>query len=151
MSEQEANKFRVTFSDGPLGNWSKSIDICAVSSEHAFEQAYRMPEAKSEVYTDIDVQEITEGPKVIGVKFEYVDTAMKRSFSDYIFIRANSEEEAVEFYNKNYKGGRFWFKASETAPDGKCIRGDVIATYYAACPGYDADATISHEGTHQTF
>lgn len=133
--------YRITFSDGPMGNRRKHVDIEANSIDEAFSKAYRMPEAQSRIYTDVDIDEIEDGPKVIGIKFEYEDTAFKKRFSDYILIRANSEEEAVEYYNKHYKGGRFWFNAAEDAPDGKCIRGKVLETYFAACPGYHADAT----------
>ena len=131
-------EFRITFSGN---NKCKSVDIKASCSDDAFVKAYEMPEATSRIYTEISIEEVPEGPKVIGIEFEYEDTAFKKTFTDYIFIRANDEAQAVDYYNRHYKGGRFWFHAGKTEDDGKCIRGKVLETYYAAVPGYDADAT----------
>lgn len=130
--------FRITFT----GNGkSKSVDVQAACSDDAFDMAYKMSEATSRAYTDISVEEVPDGPKVIGIEFEYEDTAFKKTFPGYIFIRAYNEAQAVDYYNRHYKGGRFWFHAGKTEENGKCVRGKVLETYYAACPGYDADAT----------
>lgn len=137
----EAN-YRITFNDGPLGNKRKHFDVSAKSSDEAFQLAFMMPEAKSGIYTDVSVEEIPREPSVIGIEFQYYDTYFKQNFTDYIFIKANNETEAVDYYNKHFKDGRFQFKASKTDENGKCIRGKILNTYFAACPGYDADATV---------
>lgn len=130
--------YRITFS----GNGkSKHIDVCAESCDDAFSRAYRMPEASSRTYKEVTVEEIPSGLSVIGIEFEYTDTFIKRNFHDCLFIKANNEDEAIQYYNDHYKGKRFWFNAGKTEEDGKCIRGKVIDTYFAAGPRYDADAT----------
>lgn len=135
-------KFRVTFNNEPTGSEHKVIDISAENIDEAFHLAYQnLTATERRFYTNAMTEEIPEGPTTIGVKFEYYDTAIKRSFTGYIMIRANSEQEAVKYYNENFLGGRFWFKAAKTEPDGKCIRGKVLETYFAGTPGYDADAT----------
>lgn len=132
-------RYRITFSGKSS---SKSFDITADSVEQAFSFAYQLPEAKMQWYfTDVSVQEIPAGPSVIGIKFQYTDTYAKQEFIEYLMILADSESQAVKYYNKHYKGGRFWFNASENDPTGKNIRGQVLETYYSSACGYDADAT----------
>jgi hypothetical protein len=131
--------YRITFISKSR---SKSIDIYAISSDDAFNKAYKMPEVNNKIYTDIMVEEIPTEPSVIGIKFEYTDTYIKKRFHGNLFIKANDEAEAIKHYNSNYKGKHFWFNAGLTEEDGKCIRGNVIETYFASCPGYDADATL---------
>ena len=131
-------EFRITFT----GNGkSKAVDVHASCTDDAFAMAYKMSEATNRAYTEVSIEEVPEGPKVIGIKFEYEDTACKKTFTDYLFIRAYNEAQAVDYYDRHYKGGRFWFNAGKTEDDGKCIRGKVIETYYAAVLGYNADAT----------
>lgn len=134
--------YRISFSGK---NDCKSVDVQAINSEDAFNKAYKMPESKSGQYTDIWIEKIPTEPSVIGIEFKYTDTAIKKNFHGCLFIKANNEAEAVNYYNEYYKGQRFWFNAGEIVEDGKCIRGDVIQTYFAACPGYDADATLKTE------
>ena len=54
-------KFRITFSDGPTGNRSESVDVEAEDSDVAFSMAYRMPQAKDRRYTDVMVEECPTG------------------------------------------------------------------------------------------
>lgn len=117
----------------------KKMDVLAESSEAAFQIAYQMPDIRK--YREVTVEEIPVGPTVIGIKFRYLDTVFKKEFCGYLFIRANNEEDAVKYYNKHFLGKRFWFDAGKTEDDGKCIRKEVLETYFARCPGYDADAT----------
>ena len=135
------NKYRITFSDGPSGNYHKTIDVSAKDSDEAFGIAYKMPEAKDRRYTDISVQEIKTGPKIIGLEISYYDTALKQTSVGYMFIKAENEDQAVEYYNKHLKGGRFWFNAGKTDPTGKCVRGDILDMYFAISPSYNFDAT----------
>lgn len=115
-------------------------DVYAGSEDEAFSLAYQTFEARNFPITDISVQEIPEGPANIGLKIEYEDTSIKRRFADYIIIRADSEEQAAVYYNQNLKGGRFWFHANKTDDAGKCVRGNILETYFASCPGYDFSA-----------
>lgn len=137
--------FRATFHDGPMGNISKAVDFKAEDMDQAFGLALKMPEASDRRFSEVSVEEIAEGLKNIGLEINYFDTAIRRQFRDCLIIRAYDEDEAVRYYNKFLRGGRFWFYANKTEPDGKCQRGDVIRAYYAACPGYHFDATKGKE------
>ena len=134
-------KYRIIFSDGPMGNKSVHRDVATKDSDDAFRIAFRLPEAEQFRGHDVMVEEIVEGPQNIGVLFEYEDTVFKRTFKDNVIIRAESEKQAVSWYNQNLKGKRFWFTAGEVKEDGKCVYGRAVDTYFAACPGYHADAT----------
>lgn len=134
------NNYRIIFYHNRTEK-RKVVDISVKNSSEAFALACKMPEAKNREYTDVFVEEIPDYPTTIGVRFEYYDTYIKRFFSDVVMIKAENEKQAVEYYEKNLRGKRFWFNAGETKEDGKCIRGKVLETYFASCPGYDADAT----------
>lgn len=118
-------------------------DITAESVDEAFQKAYKL--AKNQRNCSISVMEVPEGPSSIGLEIEYEDKIFKRIFTGTVIIRANNEKEAVEYYNKYLKGGRFWFQPGKTEADGKCVRGRVKSTYYAACDGWDVDATIMQQ------
>lgn len=139
---EEKKKFRISF----LANCGMHVvhkDVAAQDSDEAFSIAYKMPEVRSGMYDEISLMEIPQGPTVIGVKFQYYDSVFKEHFHDRIFILANNEEEAIEYYNKHYKGKRFIHEPACTVEDGKCVRGDVVETYFAAGGMYHADATKS--------
>lgn len=139
-------KYRITFHDGPTGNRRKDVDVIARGTDDAFRQAFQMPEAKNRLYSEVIVAEIPKEPSVIGVEFAYRDTALKRDFVDYMFIKARDEAEAVRCYNEHFLGSRFWFRAGKTEEDGKCVRGKVLQTYFAVGARYDADATVLDKG-----
>ena len=128
--------FRITFSGKDR---SENIDVFAENREDALEMALCMPEV--EHYRDVTIEEFPEFPCVIGIKFQYRDTCRKKDFRGYVFIKANSEKEAVDYYNEHLKGKRFCFDSGKTETNGKCIRGKVLETYFAGCPGFDVDAT----------
>lgn len=130
-------KYRITLSKN---SHHKEYDIVADDTDDAFHKAYKL--VGNDRYSSISVMEIPKGPSPIGLEIEYEDKIFRKFFTGYIIIRANSEQEAVDYYNKHLKGGRFWFHPGKTEADGKCVRGRVKSTYYAACRGYDADATI---------
>lgn len=144
MEENRKNNYRITFHDGPLSDRSKSVDVVAKDPDEAFEIAYSMPEARRRLYDNILIEKIPIGPSVIGVKFEYYDTAFEKNFTDQVFIKAENEQQAINYYNKYYKGGRFNVYGNKTVKDGRCIRGRVLKTYFTGLPGFDADATV-HE------
>lgn len=133
--------YRITFSDGPLGVLHKRIDVYAENSDDAFAKAYKMPEAKNKTYTDVSVEEIPQEASPIGICFSYTDVSFGKKFKNYLIIKADNEEQAVSYYNKNIKGKRFWFNPSKLEETGKCVCGEVLETYFAACAGYDFDAT----------
>lgn len=134
-------RFRIIFYD-PETDTSAHFDVDAQNKDEAFSMAFGMPEAKSRIYKEVSVEEIKGGPKVIGIKFQYRDTYAKRDFCGYLFIRATNEEQARSYYRKHFQGENFWFDAGKTESEGKCVRGNILETYFAAGPGYDADATI---------
>ena len=123
-------QFRITFTDGPTGNRSKTYDVDAQNSDEAFKIAYAKPESKSRWYSDVSVMEIEPGPKQIGVEFESYDTVFKQSFRGYLFFTAEDEADAIRQYNEKYKGKRYWFDACKPAADGKNEYRRVISTYY---------------------
>ena len=133
-------KYRITF-HGPGGEPSESVDVNASSDDEAFSIAYGMPQAKDRRYTDVSVVEFPDGISNIGIHFEYYDSALRQTFSDCLIIRAGSEKDAVNYYNSHFYGKHFWFNAGKIENDGKCTYGRIKNTYFAACPGWNADAT----------
>lgn len=112
--------YRVTFSSS---NGSHVCDVEAEDSDQAFRFAYAKLQNRDR-YTDAAVEEITKGPKPIGIKFESYDHYAKKSYTDY-------------------KGKRYWFDVGKPEPNGKHEYRQVKETYFAACPGYHADAETS--------
>ena len=128
-------EFRVTFHNGPTSDCLENIDLTAENTDEAFAKAYRLPQAKR--YTECSIMEKPTESSVIGVEFSYYDTVIKKNFTGFVFIKAESEGAARLFYIRNLKDKRFWFDAGKPAEDGKCIYGYVKRTYFACCPGYD--------------
>lgn len=124
------NNYRITFYDGPEGNRSKNIDVFAESFDDARSQAYKMDEAKYRMYSDMMIEKIPEGPSVIGVEYQYYYAYFDRYYTDRVFIKANNEAEALEYFNKHFKN-----------------RGKAVKTYFATGSRYEADATIETEKT----
>lgn len=136
-------KYRATFSDGPMGDKRKVYDFEAHNEDEAWAKVYAQPTAKNRTYTDVTLEEVEDGPKNIGIGFGYEDLMNKRaSWSQYMIIRAVDEKQAVEYYNEYFKGKHFYQPwPTKIDPEGNCIYGAVKETYYAACPGFDFDAT----------
>lgn len=133
--------YRITFHDGPLGKNEKKVDVYAENSRDAFKQAYEMPEAKNRVYTGILVSAIPEGPSVIGIMFKCKDTSFNETTSNYIFIKANSEKEAADYYNRKIRGKRFRFYPKDIDRNGRFVFEEIQETYFAAGTDYTIDAT----------
>lgn len=142
MEENKKANYRITFHDGLMSDRSKSVDVVAKDFDEAFDLAYKMPEARRRLYDNIIIEEIPKEPSVIGVKYEYYDTAFGKNFTDQVFIKAENEQQAIDYYNKHYKNGRFNLYGNKTVKDGKCIRGRILKTYFTSIPGFDADATV---------
>ena len=128
--------YRVTFHDGPTGNKSLDLDVYAKDADEAFKMAYKQfkdkfhTEPRYKGYSDATTMEIPTGPSQIGIEFYYDDDGRKGV--QIMFITANSEKEAVDIYNKTYKGKTFWQpKPQKIDPDGSCVYGDVKHTYFA--------------------
>lgn len=134
-------KFRITFSNGANSNDHKTYDIEADNSDEAFRFAYGTPEANQRWrYSDVSVMEIKNGPKTIGVCFTYTQSG--RSYVQYLFIRAEDEEQARQFYQTHLKGRRFWQPWPDKPNDeGNCVYGKIKETYFAGGDGYAFDAT----------
>ncbi len=136
--------FRITFS--PKANAGsrareKHYDVTAKNSDEAFQIAYQKPETDSPYYQSIGVQEIPKQASPIGIHFKYLDTFANKTYSDYLIIKADSEEQAKDYYNQHLKGKRFWFDAGKPEPDGKHEYQQILDTYFATCPGFHFDAT----------
>ena len=135
-------EFCIDFHDGPEGNRSVRRDIMAENSDDAFRKAYRMPEAKH--YSNVTIYKKPQGKTCIGIEFIYTDTVFKQDFHGYVFVDANSEREASDWYCRNLRGKRFWFNAHEPKPDGKNVYGRVIKTYFAdGFAKFDAEKELS--------
>ena len=130
--------YRITFSSRDN---CKHIDVCAKDCDEAFARAYRMPEAKSGMYSEIMVERIPTTPSVISVKFKYLDTVTDKTFFGYVLIKAKDEAHALKHYDKYLKDKRFWFNVGKTEEDGKNIRLEAVDTYFAGCAEFDIDAT----------
>jgi len=142
MEENKKANYRITFHDGPMSDRSKTVDVVAKDSDEAFDLAYKMPEARRRLYDNISIEEIPTGSSVIGVKFEYYDTSLGKYFTDQVFIKAENEQQAIDYYNKHYINGRFNLYGNKTVKDGRSIRGRILKTYFAGFSGFDADATV---------
>jgi len=136
--------YRITFYDGPEGNRSKNVDVFAESFDEARAIAYKMPEARNRMYSDMLIEKIPEGPSIIGIEFEFEmkSPPFYEKGKDYLFIKANSEAEALQYYNSHFKGERYNRRAGETVPDGCRVRKRATKTYFAGGCVYCADATI---------
>ena len=130
--------YRVTFS-GPNDS-HVHYDVEAEDSDQAFRFAYAKLQNRDR-YTDAAVEEVPKGPKSISIKFESYDHYAKKSYTDYMIILAEDEKQAIDDYNRNYRGKRYWFDVGKPEPNGKHEYRQVKETYFAACPGYHADAT----------
>ena len=88
------------------------------------------------------VEEFPNGPSPIGIEFWYQDLMLKKKSCQYMIIFAEDEAQAVSFYNKKYKGKKFFQPWPHKIDEGgNCIYDEVRETYFAACTGYDDDAT----------
>lgn len=143
-------RYRITFTPKHKNQRTKTYDVTADNSDQAFKIAYQKLETKSGKYTSIGVQAIPEGAKNIGIHFQYTDLTNKKTYSDYLIIRALTETQAKNYYQENLQGKRYWFTAGEIREDGKHQYGKILDTYLAACPGYKIDATINTTITHET-
>ena len=133
--------FRITFTGGPMSDVYKAYDISAKDSTEAFSMAYKMPEAKQRwTYTDVSVMEVEKGPHIFGICF--VSLYRSRTYSQYMFIRANNEDQARRFYVKNIEG-KSYFDHAPGKPDdnGDCTYGAIRYSYYATTDRFDFDAT----------
>ena len=124
-------KYRITFHNGPMSSSHRDVDIEADSADEALKLAYRQPDARR--YTKVTVQEIPVGRKVIGVEFSYTDTFFNETSTECLFIEADSELDARDYYNRNIKGRRFWFDPGKPDDSGKNVYGAIISTYFAVC------------------
>ena len=87
--------YRVTFSSS---NGSHVCDVEAEDSDQAFRFAYAKLQNRDR-YTDAAVEEITKGPKPIGIKFESYDHYAKKSYTDY-----NDSAQKTPAVRKNVRG-----------------------------------------------
>lgn len=138
--------YRVTFVSKTNAKDLK-YDLKAHDSDEAFKLAYKKCEVKHRtepryLYSDVQIEEVPEDISNIGIKFRYQDLMLKKNMYQYMVIRANSEKEAKDYYNKNLYGKQFiQIQPHKVVEKGNCIYDSIIETYFAACPGYDFDAT----------
>ena len=133
-------KYRITFFSDPTTDIVKKYDVEAKNSDEAFEIAYKMPEARNRMYRNVGVEEIPTGDTNIGIRFSYKERG--KTYYQYMVIHAKNESHAKEYYNRNIKGRNFYQPWPRKPDDnGNCIYGAIAETYFAACPGYDFDAT----------
>ena len=90
--------YRVTF--GGPNDSHVHYDVEAKDSDEAFQFAYAKLQAKDR-YTDAIVEEITKGPKPIGIKFESYDHYAKKSYTDYMIILAEDNATGSMLESRN--------------------------------------------------
>ena len=135
--------YRIVFHDGPEGNNSKAVDVYASSMDEAREMAYKMPEAAiRELYSEFYVQELPKEPCTIGIEFEYTSPYVNGVCTGYLFIKANDEAQAEQYYNKHFRGKSFAGDYGKNVDGGHSVRGRIRNTYFAAGLRADADATL---------
>ncbi len=124
------NNYRITFYNNKTDK-SKKFDIKARNSAEVDEFINnKAREMRDKDYTDATYHIVEDGLKTIGLEILYTDTVFKKDFKDYLFIKAENENEAIEIFNKEYKNQRFWFNCEKLESDGKCIIKKVTNTYY---------------------
>ena len=119
-------------------------DLEAENSDDAISKAYRYLRDRGieHRFSEVMVEEIPKGPTNIGIKFAY-EEGKRGIYYNYIVIRANDEADAEAFYNKTLLGKRFYQPwPAKIDENGNCVYGRVAETYFAACPGFDLDATV---------
>lgn len=134
--------YRLTLT-GPDGKKIREWDAKAVSMDAAMDAALKQPEIKNIRGGELSVQEVPERPSQFGVRFRYYDTVFRQHFTDCLIIRAENERQAKDYYVRHLEGGLFQYDPAKSDKNGKCIRGVVLETYIAACPGWDFDALPS--------
>lgn len=134
--------YRLTLT-GPDGKKIREWDVKAVSMDAAMDTALKQPEIKNIRGGELSAQEVPEGPSQFGVRFRYYDTVFRQHFTDCLIIRAENERQAKDYYVRHLEGGLFQYDPAKSDKNGKCIRGVVLETYIAACPGWDFDALPS--------
>ena len=74
------------------------------------------------------------------------DRVCKKTFTGYLIIRAENEEQAKRYYREQFEGKKsYCHYPGRPEEDGKCSYGRIKRTYFAACPGWDFDATGNTE------
>lgn len=138
MEENKKSNYRITFHDGPESNRSKDIDVYAESLNEAYNMAYKMQEG----YEYILIDKIPTKTSIIGVEYEYYDKAAERNFTDRFFIKAENEQQAIDYYNTHYKGDHYGVFYGQSGKTERFIRGKVLKTYFSMAITFDADATV---------
>ena len=156
-------KYRVSFlSKTRRDDDDVKYDVTAESFDDAFHKAYEMLKgdfgpSPYDYFFEGSTEEIIEGPKTIGIRFEHTEPAIGRNSENYLGIRAETEEQAIEYYNEHYKGKHFYQPwPHRIDPDGPCVYGRVKETYFMSGPGYHANALkrrvfIDMDGTLAEF
>lgn len=114
---------------------SEHKDFYAETKEEAWKIAYK-PDMRAYGYTDMILREIKEGLKRVGMQVEmsYDESRCKSGFInatkwEYVFIEANSEKDAIDIYNSQYKN--HWCDSNgKLAEDGYRKYGKIIKSYY---------------------
>ena len=129
------------------GKHSRHFDIDAATSDEAFSIAYKklkriLGYEPHRDYSDATTSEIPEGVSNIALKVQYRDVKYGGNGFQYIVIRANGEDKAVEYFNSHIKGKTFYQPWPTNFDDnGNCVYEKVAETYFVTCPGFDFDAT----------
>lgn len=139
--DTDMKKYRVTFSGR---NKSFYKDVAAKDIRAAMDIGVTYAEEcglRYKGYSNVSVEEVPTGASVIGIEFEYYDSAFKRTFRECMMIRANSERQAHDYYNEHLYGEHFKGQQNigKVEASGKCTYGRVYETYFAACDGCHID------------
>lgn len=139
--------YRVTLHNGPTGNdRCFKYDTVADSTDEALRRALKAFKLKHGYdahvdFSDSTIEEHPVGASVIGIRFAYKEGNGKGGHQ-YLFIKAETEKKAAEYYNSNIRGKNFYQPWPHKINDqGNCTYDSIADTYFAACNGYDFDAT----------
>lgn len=128
----DTKKYRITFTGPSVRDYVKIVD--AHNSDEAFDIAYSM-DMRPRGYNNVWISEETDEPDQYGLEVR-IDTEPNRCKShfvnttdtEYVFITANNEQEARNYYNR-YLYGNWCDNKLQLDTNGYRKFGKIIRSY----------------------
>ena len=134
VATSDKKQYRITFTGPSVREYVKIVDVR--NSDEAFDIAYSM-NMRSRGYDNVWVSEETAEPDqyVLEVRINTDPNRCKSSFvnttdTKYVFITANNEQEARNYYNR-YLYGNWCDSRLQLDPNGYRKFGKIIRSYRA--------------------
>ena len=131
-ANSDKKKYQITFTGPSVQDYK--IIVNARNSDEAFDIAYSM-NMRSRGYNNVWVSEETAGPDQYGLEVHInTDPNRCKSFfmnttdTEYVFITANNEQEARNYYNR-YLYGNWCDNKLQLDPNGYRKFGKIIRSY----------------------